>query len=76
MKRHLLASRSTLDAAGTLERVEQRSPRRIRRIAYEAEVCERTVVRYLDGEEVRPSSRERIERTLIALSGQEEEGRK
>ena len=43
------------------------SPRWIRRVAYEAEVCERTVIRFLMGEEVRPTSRERIERTLAAI---------
>lgn len=73
MKRHHSASAPKSDAADTVDRHRARSPRRLRRIAYEAEVCERTVVRYLDGEEVRPSSRERIERTLAAIAIEDEE---
>lgn len=47
------------------------TPRQVRRIAYEAHVCEKTVVRYFDGGRVRPSSRERIEETLRRSADEE-----
>jgi hypothetical protein len=42
------------------------TPRAVRRIALHAQLCEATVLRYLSGKPVRPSSRERIERALSA----------
>ena len=44
------------------------SPRGIRHVAYQAEVCEKTVLRYLAGRAVRPTSRERIERAFAAMA--------
>lgn len=77
MKRNLPASSPRApDASCAAALTNMRSPRWIRRIAYEAEVCERTVLRYFDDEEIRPSSRERIERVLTALSDPGEEVRK
>lgn len=77
MKRNLPASSCPAPDASCAAAISNiRSPRWIRRIAYEAEVCERTVLRYFAGYEVRPSSRERIERTLAVLVEQGDEVRK